>query len=130
MCNHLGLNWVVPSYIPHIVADTTKQAWRICNYIVLCPPKAHIAVVGPSTRRCSPRFELGSALLHPSHSCRYNQTSMADPQLYCAMSSQGSRSCGRTIHEAVFLEPSRNRNCATMCHSHTQAYLSTTSSRA
>jgi hypothetical protein len=72
------------------------------------------------------RFKLGCALLHPSHSCWYNQARVADHQLYCAMFSQGSRSCGRTIHETVFPEASGNRNCATMCHSHTRAYLSMT----
>ena len=39
-----------------------------------------------------PMLELGLALLHPSHSCQYNQAGVADPQLYWAMFSHGSRS--------------------------------------
>jgi hypothetical protein len=71
-----------------------------------------------------PKFELGWALLQTSQSYQYNQARVVDPQLHWAMFSHGSRSWGRTIHDIVFLEVSGNKNCATMCHSHTQAYLS------
>jgi hypothetical protein len=77
-----------------------------------------------------PMFELGLALLHPSHSYRYNQARVADPQLYWVMFSHGSRSWGRTIHETVFPEVSRKRKLATMCHSQTRACLSTMSADA
>jgi hypothetical protein len=46
------------------------------------------------------------------------------------MFSHGSRNWGSTIQDTVLPEASGSKNVATMCHSQTLAYLSTTSSAA
>jgi hypothetical protein len=75
-------------------------------------------------------FAWGLALLHASHSCLYSQARVADPQLYCAIFSQGSRNWGITIQETVLPDASGSKKDATRCHNQTLAYLSTVCSSA